>query len=169
MMFKVIYNLFCVLTLIRALEDPFDFDIETCVKIFYTKENTYNIYCLTYIDNEDSLGIITDHNDTITFKKNPDSTDESKICAVVRSVQGDEKHCLGSIRYNCMTMHENPKTRFVKTPENIPCKEIPLEETQVYCIGFGNNDFTLVFYCEPVIFYLRRTVLYVPDNKPKRI
>ncbi|XP_028134914.2 uncharacterized protein LOC114329853 [Diabrotica virgifera virgifera] len=154
---------------IACAKDPFDYDLETCVKIFYSTEDTYSIYCLKFLENHESLGIITDHNDTILFKQVSDQSDESKICVNVHNIQTSEKYCIGLLSRNCLSLQEDPKKGFTKTPEDVPCKEFHLGDAPFYCIGFSNADFTLVFYCEPNIYYHpRRTILYIPDNKPPK-
>lgn len=112
------------------------------------------------------LGIVTDRNHKIIFKKNDaDIEDESKICVNVLTETNVEKHCYDAIQHNCLSEQEDMKKNFPKTAENVPCHKLNMEETQLACMGVSHQDFTLIAYCKRVLYNIRRTVVNIPYNK----
>ncbi|CAG9859175.1 unnamed protein product [Phyllotreta striolata] len=177
-MLTVIY-LLTVLVLADANRDPLDFTPDTCVKVFYTGDEVYSIYCLSPLDDaEDSLGFVTDRNHKLIFKKHLDAEDEGKTCVNVISDDSNavEKLCFVTIRHNCVAKEEGVRKEEMRNgfglnrpAMKVPCTKWDWEDYQLDCFGVKHLRFNLISYCVPPVLPSRRTVINIPSNsKPPR-
>ncbi|CAH1112762.1 unnamed protein product [Psylliodes chrysocephalus] len=93
----------------------------TCIKIYYTGEAFYKVYCFEHLKtHNDTLGIITSKNDTILYKG---YGRHSECFDIYKSKSKDKTSiCLNVTKNNCIDDVTDEPRRSVKKIQEIPCK-----------------------------------------------
>ncbi|XP_056633731.1 uncharacterized protein LOC130443226 [Diorhabda sublineata] len=123
----------------------------TCVKVYYSEDSFYKIYCFEQINNTTSLGLTTDRNDTLIYK----GYGETSECFEIQRSSNHTLTCLKLLSENCNEYKMNSTFKSLDEIDQIMCNKT---DTKTY-LGIEYQNLNVIFRC--VLFSNG-----VPDGEP---